>query len=86
MSRKAQRYHWRAHSGSEVDILLKRDGVLYPLEVKLSSRPSRKDARGLQSLRDHYPDQHIAPGLIIAPVEKFEQLTEQDYAVPWDLI
>ncbi len=86
LSRKATLYHWRVHSGSEVDLILERDGVLYPLEVKLASRPSRKDARGIRSLREHYPNQDIAPGLIIAPVDSFEQVAEHDYAAPWDII
>ena len=86
LSRKAIIYHWRVHSGGKVDFLLERDGVFYPLEVKLKSRPTRKDARGFQALREHYPQQKIAPGLVISPSEKFEQLTEQDYIAPWDLI
>jgi predicted AAA+ superfamily ATPase len=85
MSRKAQFYHWRSHSGGEVDILLERDNVLYPLEIKLSSRPTAKDARGFKALREHYPESRIAPGLIIAPVDRVEQVTGHDYAIPWDL-
>lgn len=82
---KPQPYHWRIHSGSEVDLLLERDGVLHPIEIKLSSRPARKDARGITALRKNYPALNIAPGLVIAPVESVEQLSENDYAIPWDL-
>jgi predicted AAA+ superfamily ATPase len=86
LSRKAALYHWRIHSGSEVDLILERDGILYPIEVKLTSRPTRKDARGIRALRENYPDKSIAPGLIIAPAERLEQLSETDYALPWNLI
>ena len=86
LSRKATLYHWRLHSGSEVDLVMERDGVLYPLEMKLTSRPSRKHARGIRSLREHYPNQEIAPGLIMAPTERFEQVTENDYIAPWDMV
>lgn len=85
LAQKPQLYHWRSHGGAEVDLLLERDGVMYPIEIKLGTRLGRKDARGLQMLRETYPDQRVAPGVVIAPVERFEQLTEQDYAVPWDL-
>jgi predicted AAA+ superfamily ATPase len=78
-------YHWRAHSGCEVDFLLERDGVFYPIEVKLGSRPARKDATGFHALRECYPQHKIAQGLVIAPVERFEWLTERDGAAPWDL-
>lgn len=86
LSRKAAFHHWRIHSGSEVDLILERDGVLYPMEIKLTSRPSRKDTRGIQSLRQTYPDQKIAPGLVLAASERFEQISEHDYVVPWDLV
>jgi uncharacterized protein len=86
LSRKAALYHWRIHSGSEVDLILERDGILYPIEVKLTSRPTRKDARGIRALRENYPDKTLAPGLVIAPTERLEQLNDTDYAMPWNLI
>lgn len=82
---KANLYHWRAHSGSEVDFLLERDGVLYPIEVKFGSHPARKDTTGIQALRECYATHNIAPGLVIAPVERFERITALDSATPWDL-
>lgn len=85
VAKKAQIYHWRAHSGGEVDFLLERDGMIYPLEVKLTTQPSKKDVRGFQTLREHYPQHKIAPGLVIAPVERFEKLTNTDFMAPWDM-
>jgi len=85
LSRKAQIYHWRVHSGSEVDLLLERDAILYPVEIKVKSQPSRKDARGILALREHYSQSQIAPGLLISPSERFERVTENDYITPWDL-
>jgi predicted AAA+ superfamily ATPase len=85
ISRKAQLYHWRIHSGSEVDLLMERDGVIYPIEIKLKSRPSRKDTRGMRALRERYPEQKVAPGLVISPSAIFEKVAEADYAMPWDL-
>ena len=85
ISRKGQLYHWRIHSGSEVDLLMERDGVIYPIEIKLKSQPSRKDTRGMRALRERNPKQKIAPGLIISPSAIFEKVAEDDYAMPWDL-
>lgn len=77
-------YHWRLHSGSEVDLILERDATLYPIEVKLNSRPKPKDGRGLRALREAYPKLKIAPGLILAPAEKQEKLGDHEYVLPWD--
>lgn len=77
-------YHWRSHGGAECDLLLERDGILYPIEIKATSRPSRGDTSGLRAFRETYPSLQIAPGLVIAPNERFQQLSENDYALPWD--
>lgn len=77
-------YHWRSHGGAECDLLLERDGILYPIEIKATSRPSRSDTSGLKAFRSTYPSLKIAPGLVIAPTERFQQLSENDYAMPWD--
>lgn len=77
-------YHWRSHSGAEVDLLLQRDGVFHPIEVKLSSNPTRQDTRGIEAFRQMYPRQKIAPALVIAPVERMARLSDTAYCMPWD--
>jgi predicted AAA+ superfamily ATPase len=77
-------HHWRSHGGAEVDLLLERDGMLYPIEVKLATRLSRQDTRGIAAFRATYPRLKIAPGLVIAPVEQMERLSDTDFAMPWD--
>ncbi|HLB42845.1 MAG TPA: DUF4143 domain-containing protein, partial [Gammaproteobacteria bacterium] len=34
MATSPQFYHWRLHSGAEVDLILERDGKFYPIEIK----------------------------------------------------
>jgi len=77
-------YHWRSHSGSEVDLLLERDGTFYPIEVKLTSRPTRQDTRGIAAFRQTYPKLKVASGLVLAPAERMTRLSETDYCLPWD--
>jgi uncharacterized protein len=86
ISGKAQLYHWRAHSGAEVDLILERDGMLYPVEIKTKTRPSRKDTQGISAFRETYPRQKMAPGIVLCPAEDIEQISDNDYAVPWDLV
>ncbi len=85
MSPRPQMYHWRAYSGAEVDIILEYDGKFFPVEIKASSRPSRRDTMGILAYRKRYPGLHIAEGLVLAPIEQALQLSENDYALPWDM-
>ena len=68
-----------------MDLVLERDGVLFPIEVKATTHPSNHDARGIQAFRETYSRLKVGPGLVISPVEKMYPLTEHDVAVPWDL-
>lgn len=79
-------YHWRSHGGAELDLLLERDGRLHPIEIKLTTRPTKRDASGVAQFRETYPDATIAPGLVIAPVEEPRKLAERVWVIPWDLV
>lgn len=77
-------HHWRTHGGAEVDLVLERDGRLHPSEVKLTTKPTRGEARGIGALRETYPTLNIAPGLVICPAENSQRLGEMEHALPWD--
>ena len=85
-SPKPNFYHWRAHSGAEVDMILEYNGILYPIEIKAKTNPSRRDTMGISAFRKKYPELSIARGLVVAPCSNVMQLSENDYATPWDLI
>lgn len=77
-------YHWRTLAGAEVDLLLEHNGSFFPIEVKGASRPNRNDASGIKAFRDTYRRLKIEKGLVVAPCERMIQITEQDFALPWD--
>ncbi len=77
-------HHWRTAGGSEVDLLLERDGHFFPIEVKMASHPSKDDARGIRAFREAHRHLKVAPGLVIAPVDAMLRLTKDDVAMPWD--
>ncbi|MEJ5259105.1 MAG: ATP-binding protein [Anaerohalosphaeraceae bacterium] len=79
-------HHWRTLRGAEVDLLLERDGRFYPIEIKVAGVPSRSDVSGIAAFRKTYPNLQIEKGLVICPVEKIMALSDEDYAVPWDLL
>ncbi len=77
--------HWRSHGGGEVDLILERDGQLHPIEIKLTTKPGKAETRGIKALRETYPTQAIAPGLVICPIDAPRRLTGTEAAIPWDL-
>jgi len=79
-------YHWRAYSGAEVDIILEYNGIFHPIEIKAKTNPSRRDTMGISAFRKRYSQIKIAKGLVIAPCSGIIQLSEYDYAIPWDLL
>jgi predicted AAA+ superfamily ATPase len=84
LSPAPQIYHWRSAGGAEVDLLLERDGKLFPIEIKVKSQPARRDARGIKALCDSYPALTIQPGLVIAPTRKALRLSDEACAMPWN--
>ncbi len=80
----AAMHHWRSGI-SEVDLVLERDSKLYPIEIKLTGNPTRKDTSGISSLRKSINDKHVMPGLVICPCQRMLKLSENDYCLPWNV-
>lgn len=59
--------------------------MFYPIEVKATSQPSRRDTTGITAFRKTYPHLPIEKGLVISPTGKTLQLSPDDWAIPWDL-
>jgi hypothetical protein len=79
-----QAYHWRTSGGAEVDLVLERDGKLYPIEVKCKTNLTRADARGLSAFRDTYDSDRVMPGLILYAGSECYRVDEQTIALPWN--
>ncbi|MSS70913.1 MAG: ATP-binding protein [Candidatus Latescibacteria bacterium] len=80
-----QVHHWRTHAGAEVDLLLERDGIFWPVEIKTTTRIAAGNARGIAAFRTTYPSLRHGPGVIIAPVEQVAHLRNEILVVPYDL-
>lgn len=79
-------YHWSTHAGAEVDLVLEKDGRLWPFECKAGTRITRHDASGIRAFRDTYPGMADTPGAIIAPVPEVRRLTPDIWVLPCDLL
>ncbi len=80
-----QAYHWRTGAGAEVDLLLERDGTLYPIEVKCRSNLTKHDARGLRAFRETYRNAKIMTGLIVYAGGDCYRVDENTLALPWNV-
>lgn len=76
-------YHWRAHSGSEVDLIIERNDFFYPIEIKCKSKPVKADCSGIKAFRKNYPHLKIKPGLIIHAGEESYPIEKDIYALSW---
>ena len=76
-------YHWRTHSGAEVDLILEMNGTYYPIEIKCSRNLSTHDLKGFKAFRETYANKKIAPGLIIHAGEENFLLDRETMALSW---
>jgi predicted AAA+ superfamily ATPase len=77
-------HHYRQHSGAEVDLILEKDGRLFPVEVKAASSVRPGDARSIHIFQDKLGDE-AQPGLIVYGGSRVIKLTEHCAAIPFDL-
>lgn len=79
-------HHWRAAGGAEVDLVLERDGVLYPFEIKLTAAPGKRHASGIAAFRAAHPHRTIGRGALICAVESPRWVADDVLAIPWNLL
>ena len=60
-------WFWLDRNHNEVDLLIERDGLLHPIECKLTESPNAADTRGVQALRAFFGEQAIANATIASP-------------------
>jgi hypothetical protein len=77
--------HWRTAGGAEVDLVLERDGVLHPFEIKLTAAPGRRHASGLDAFRAAHSHCQVGLGGVICAVDTPRWLAEDVLAIPWNL-
>ena len=76
-------WYWRSREGWEVDILIERQGLLHPVEIKATATPRPAHAAGLQRFREA-AGERAGSGLLVARVESPGTLAAGVRMVPWD--
>jgi predicted AAA+ superfamily ATPase len=74
-------HHLRTHDGREVDLLIEIEDAFVALEIKSTSRISRRDARHLRDLQP-YLDKPLLRGLVISMDPEVRRLDSAVIAVP----
>lgn len=75
---------WRDPDGPEVDWVLEHEGRYLPIEVKLTDRPSERDARHLLVFMEEYKTKR---GLVVCTAPRPIRLGRNVTAIPWqDLV
>jgi hypothetical protein len=62
-----------------------RRSISFPIEIKATSQPKNTHVSGIKAFRSTYPKLNIAPGLVIGSGAQFFALSENDYAMPWNV-
>jgi hypothetical protein len=75
-------YYWRSKTGIEVDLIIDRNGRLYPIEVKASSTLLPPHTESLNKWRA-LAGNTAAQGIVVAPVS-LRFILKECKAVPWN--
>ena len=78
-------YHYRQHSGAEIDLVIEKDGLLFPIEIKAASNVRPSDCRSIDIFREKMGER-VQPGLIISGCREVFRVGERCVAVPFDLV
>lgn len=78
-------YHYRLHSGAEIDLILELDGRLYPIEIKAAANVKPSDAANIYGFQEKFPKE-AGPGLVIYAGRTALKLNDRCWAMPFDAI
>jgi predicted AAA+ superfamily ATPase len=76
---------YRDKEQREIDLIIEENGILYPIEIKKSVKPSTDDIRHFSVLKEA-SSKKVGEGALIQPGERIQFLTETIRAVPVTMI
>ena len=74
-------YFYRDKEQNEIDLLIRRDQTIHPIEIKKSADPRATDIKGF-SILDKIPGINRGPGGLVCLYERPVPLTGNDMAIP----
>lgn len=79
----AKMSHFRTHNGAEVDLIFETNGLCFPIEIKCKTQINIRDAKGIMSFMDTFPNLNIPLGIVLHAGEECYYLKEKILAMPW---
>ena len=73
-------YYFRDKDGNEIDMLIKRNGIIYPIEIKKHINCDKSDIASFKQL-DKIPDMRRGEGCVICMADDVFPITATDKAV-----
>jgi hypothetical protein len=74
-------YYFRDKDRNEVDLIIEQDRVLYPLEIKKTSNPSKEHIKGFPALK-RISGIQVGPGGIICMYDRMVSIDENNVTIP----
>lgn len=78
-------YFYRDTDGKEIDLIIDWDGKIYPVEIKVTSSPSKKDGQNLKAAKA-IKDKEIMEGILICNCPRPTPIAENITAIPFSYI
>ena len=75
----------RASGENEIDLIIEENGILYPVEIKMTGNP-KADMGGTNQVLDKIPDKKRGMGVILCLIDKKTYLRENLIALPVEYI
>lgn len=75
----------RASGENEIDLIIEENGILYPVEIKMTGNP-KADMGGTNQVLDKIPDKKRGMGVILCLIDKKTYLRENLMALPVEYI
>lgn len=75
-------YYYRDKEQREIDLLILRNGLLHPLEIKMTANPGRNHLRAFSVLDRLAPPYSRGPGGIICACQESVSLDKEDRVIP----
>lgn len=74
-------YFYRDRDQREIDVVIFEDGKLYPIEIKMTGKPTKEMGKHFSAL-DNIPNKERMPGIILCQYDKKVYLSENIISLP----